>query len=252
VEPHGLARLEAGDTPEAAAVAGHLAGCPSCAEELSRLRRAAAILRPALAGTPTPELRERTLAFVRAVGRPRGDGAGEGTPTALLVRPPEARRGRRRIAARAWLAAAAVLLVVAFGSGLLLAGRPSGGSGPDAALAAVTRAQAQVLAAPDAISVALAEPAGTARGTLAAAPSTGQIVVAATGLAPAPAGREYTCWVESGGQRTRLGTMWFAGDVAWWAGPAALPASLPAGTSFGVSLGEVGGSAGETVLIGTP
>ena len=41
-EPDGLDRLMAGDTADAAAVAGHLAGCPSCAEELVRIRRTAA------------------------------------------------------------------------------------------------------------------------------------------------------------------------------------------------------------------
>jgi len=30
VEPDGLERLMAGDTPTAQAVAGHLAGCPAC------------------------------------------------------------------------------------------------------------------------------------------------------------------------------------------------------------------------------
>ena len=34
VEPGGLERLMAGDTPTAAVVAGHLAGCPDCADEL--------------------------------------------------------------------------------------------------------------------------------------------------------------------------------------------------------------------------
>ena len=38
-EPDGLDRLMAGDTSEAAAVAGHLAGCEACAGELMRLRR---------------------------------------------------------------------------------------------------------------------------------------------------------------------------------------------------------------------
>ena len=36
-EPGGLDRLAAGDTVDAAAVAGHLVGCPSCAEEARRL-----------------------------------------------------------------------------------------------------------------------------------------------------------------------------------------------------------------------
>ena len=42
VEPGGLDRLMAGDTPTAQAVAGHLAGCPACTEELGRLQRVGA------------------------------------------------------------------------------------------------------------------------------------------------------------------------------------------------------------------
>ena len=37
VEPGGLARLMAGDTAEAAALAGHLAGCDECTQEMARL-----------------------------------------------------------------------------------------------------------------------------------------------------------------------------------------------------------------------
>ncbi len=72
VEPGGFDRLTAGDTPEAATVAGHLAACPACAEELARLHRADSILRPILATMPSFELRARVLDQVRAVGRDRG------------------------------------------------------------------------------------------------------------------------------------------------------------------------------------
>src|SRR5256885_8585129 len=71
VEPGGLARLMAGDTPEAAALAGHLAGCDECTQEMAHLRRVAGIVRGVVRTTPPPELREQTLAFVRAVGRQR-------------------------------------------------------------------------------------------------------------------------------------------------------------------------------------
>ena len=71
VEPNGFDRLAAGDTPEASALAGHLAGCPECSAELERLRRASAVIRDAVRTTAPPELRERTLAFVAAVGRDR-------------------------------------------------------------------------------------------------------------------------------------------------------------------------------------
>ncbi len=76
VEPGGLARLMAGDTPVAAAVVGHLAGCERCAEELRRMSRAAPLLRDVVRTTPPADLRDRTLAYVREYGRPRGDEAG--------------------------------------------------------------------------------------------------------------------------------------------------------------------------------
>jgi hypothetical protein len=77
------------------------------------------------------------------------------------------------------------------------------------------------------------------------------MVAVAVDLPDPGVGREYACWVEVGGVRTRLGTMWLTGSVAWWNGPAALPASLGPGASFGVSLVTVGsGGAGDPVLTG--
>src|SRR5690242_10143713 len=72
IEPGGLERLMAGDTPTAAVVAGHLAGCPECGLELERLRRTVGAIRPAVRAVPPPELRQRTLDYVAALGRPRG------------------------------------------------------------------------------------------------------------------------------------------------------------------------------------
>ena len=72
IEPGGLERLMAGDTPTASIVAGHLAGCVDCAEELERLRRSVGLIRPTVRSVPPPELKERTLASVAALGRPRG------------------------------------------------------------------------------------------------------------------------------------------------------------------------------------
>src|SRR3954468_13653258 len=73
VEPGGLERLMAGDTQRAAIVAGHLAGCPDCRAELERLRRSVGLISPAVRAVPPPELKQRTLAYVAALGRPRGD-----------------------------------------------------------------------------------------------------------------------------------------------------------------------------------
>src|SRR3954468_7964148 len=74
IEPGGLERLMAGDTATAAVVAGHLAGCGECTAELERLRRSVGVIRPAVRAVPPPELRQRTLDYVAAVGRPRAPG----------------------------------------------------------------------------------------------------------------------------------------------------------------------------------
>ena len=54
VEPGGLDRLMAGDTPEAQAVAGHIAGCEACAVELERVGRVSAAVRSSMADVPPP------------------------------------------------------------------------------------------------------------------------------------------------------------------------------------------------------
>ena len=54
LEPGGLDRLMAGDTALAQAVAAHLAGCPSCTEELVRLQRSAPLVRSVVREMPPP------------------------------------------------------------------------------------------------------------------------------------------------------------------------------------------------------
>jgi hypothetical protein len=262
VEPGGLDRLAAGDTGEAAAVAGHLAGCPGCMDELTRLRRADMLLRPVLATAAPPELRARTLAYVRAVGRERGVPAvAAPMPAAPAVAPapdvapvPRNRVAAPRMARRAaWPAAVAAALVVGLAGGLLVSGGRAAPEAGDAAVAftQVTREGAALLAAPDSARVVLADAAGVARGSVIVARSAGRMVAVAVDLPDPGPGREYRCWVEVGGTRTRLGTMWLTGSVAWWNGPAALPANLGPGSRFGVSLATVGsGGAGEPVLTG--
>jgi len=90
VEPGGLERLVAGDTPMAAAVVAHLAGCEPCSEELRRLSRAAPLLRDLVRTTPPADLRERTLAFVAAHGRRRGEPSDK-APVATMEPLPVAR-----------------------------------------------------------------------------------------------------------------------------------------------------------------
>jgi hypothetical protein len=258
VEVGGLDRLEAGDTVEAAAVVGHLAGCPDCVEELARLRRASALLRPILGGKPHPTLRERTLAHVRVLGVSRSVGAQapltSSVPAAARLssagRPaPATNMGRQG----GWAAAVAAALVIGLAGGVLLAGggQPealTGNSDPATALAIVARETAALIEAGGVREVALLDAAGRPAGTLVLSPTQGRVVVTATGLEEPGPGAAYRCWVEVGGRRTQLGTMWWAGEVAWWAGEVSLPVPLPPGARYGISLVGAAASPDDEVL----
>ena len=268
VEPEGLDRLMAGDTPASAAVAGHLAGCPDCAAELVRIRRTAVVARDVIRSEPDPALRDRTLAFVRSVGRDRsGEGAAAPAdhPASITVLPapaeapvaPQARRERPSRRGLALLAVAAAV-VIAVGVGFA-AGSASqretieGHESEIAVLEDATTTALRIQAQPDAQIVALAPTptGGDASGSLAFSPSTGELVAVATNLEPEAANEEYACWVEVGGQRQRLGRMYWAGDLWAWAGPVDGLDSLPPGAVFGVSLSPTDGGPGDPVLTGS-
>jgi hypothetical protein len=112
-----------------------------------------------------------------------------------------------------------------------------------AQLSAVTTATLSVTAEPDVERVALVSPDGAATaGSLLFSPSTTELVVVATDLAPAPAGQEYRCWVVRDGEREVVGKMFFGGDLAYWVGDVEAVAGLTEAATFGVSLVEVGGT----------
>lgn len=268
IEPMGLDRLMAGDTPTAAAVAAHLAGCERCTTELERLRRGVPLLRDVVRTTPPADLRERTLAFVREQGIPRGRdadaaagsrvGGSLGVPVGPAGSAPVAiplSRGRGILPWVAAIAAAVVLSVAA--TSFIVEGRLdqrlTAQSETIDHLGAVTVATLGVTAEPDARRVELAaadDP--SASGTIVYSPATTELVVVATGLAPAPAGMEYRCWVERGGRRESIGKMFFGGDLAYWVGDSPSVAELPDGATFGVSLGSVDGdpTGAEPVIVG--
>ena len=276
LEPGGLERLMAGDTATAQAVSAHLAGCPSCTEELVRLQRAAPLIRSVVREMPAPELRARTMAAIRAEGviRPlaaasAGAGAGAGAATAPTTLPvlgtpavdaphPIGRRwrGTRVLGLVATIAAAVVLSVVS--TSLIVGGRVDGQLAGQAeqisALEEVTTATLTVTAQPDAHHVALASASdGTVAGSLAFSPSIAQLVVVTTGLAAPPAGMEYRCWVEVAGARRPVGKMFFSRDLAYWIGSAPAVSGISGRATFGVSLVGTGGSSVDTapVLVGT-
>jgi hypothetical protein len=262
VEPDGLERLMAGDTPDGAAVAGHLAGCPDCTAELTQIRRASVSAREAVRSLPDPALRERTLAFVRTVGRDRSEvRVGVASAPAAAGQAPApvdiatARRPRWRFAVLSGFAAAVVIAgVLGFATaGVVLAPGTDNHDSEIAVLSAATRTTMRIEQQPDATHLLLTATDGTAgtTGTLLFSPSSGELVMVADGLAPLPSGKEYGCWVEVNGQRRRIGRMYPGGGVQAWAGPVADLASLPPGTLFGVSLVPIGGGVGVPVLAGT-
>lgn len=236
VEPGGLDRLAAGDTPEAAAIAGHLAGCPSCAEEARRLATIEPVLREVAATMPPDSLRERTLTLVREIGRPRGvvaSGSPSAAPSSAPVAPPRRRLG--------WPAAiAAVLAVVLVGGGLLGARLTQQLSDQAEALAELNTATFRVSAESDATLVALSgrdASSGAIAGSLLFSPTTTELVVSAPGLAEPAAGRQLACWVmRADGSRARMGKMEFGAGVAYWTGWAEELKAAGPGTVFGVTM----------------
>jgi hypothetical protein len=257
VEPGGLDRLMAGDTAMAAAVVGHLAGCERCSEELRRLTRAVPLLRDTVRTTPPADLRERTLAYVRAHGRPRGETAAalitaDGpaltagaaadtmparTPLSAAVEP------RRRIdRLLPWVATAAAVVALLVASMSFVTGRAEAErqAAVIRGLEALNVTTIEITGDPDASRVALISTTGSdTSGTLLFSPSTTKLTVVATDLEEPPAGQEWRCWVEIDGRRQSVGKMFYADDLAFWVGETPEVSDLPDGTTFGVSLTQV-------------
>jgi hypothetical protein len=238
VEPDGLARLMAGDTAIAAAVAGHLVGCDACGGEFERLGRAAPLLRDVVRTTPSADLRERTLAYVREHGVSRGAPAGPATAPAV----PETRGRTARVLP--WVASIAAVLALAVAGASLLAVQGVSQQLADqdraiAGLEAVTSGTIEITGEPDAQRVALSASDADTTGSLLFSPTTTKLVVVATGLDRPPAGQEYRCWVEVGGERQNVGRMFFGDDLAFWVGDTPAVSEVGPGTTFGVSLADL-------------
>jgi hypothetical protein len=263
-EPGGLERMMAGDTPPAAALVGHLAGCDACSTELERLRRGVPLLRDVVRTTPSPELRERTLAFVRERGVPRpvsaapADASTTREPVAIPVAARDPVAVSRRPSLLPWvasIAAAVVLSVIA--SSLIIGARVDEQlAAQDRAIAgleAVTSATLAITAEPDAARVALSSTDGSpTSGSLLFSPSTTELVVVADGLTEPPSGQEYRCWLLLDGTRVDVGRMFFADELAFWAGDTPEVATASDGTTFGVSLTQVDAPSldAEPVIVG--
>lgn len=253
VEPEGFDRLVAGDTTDAAALAGHLAGCPDCADEMERLRRAASMIRTTVRSLPPPDLRERTLALVAAVGRDRSGGVVD-LDSARRTRARSEPGNRRGLILWAASVAAAVMIAIVGTSawvGRIQDERATVQAQQIASLAKVATWTLRIDAEPDAQHVELASASG-ATASLVFSPTSTELVVLASGLAEPPAGQEYRCWLETAAGRAPIGKMFFGGGVSFWVGEVATVNAATTGTRFGVSLVPVGGDAvsGDPVLLG--
>ena len=274
VEPGGLDRLVAGDTATAQAVAGHLAGCLSCTAELGRLQRASTLIREVAREIPPADLRERTLATVRAAGVARGAGAdveigalgsavavptgaspaAGALPAVGPTSPPVQARSRSTLG---WVAAVAAVVVLSVtATSVIVGGRVDERLAAQArtigALEKVTSATLLITSEPDVRRVALSGAEPGLAGSLLFSPSTSELVVVATGLRPPPAGQEYRCWVEQAGERQGVGKMFFSEQLAYWVGPVPAIKGLVGEATFGVSLVDLDGAAldSEPVLDG--
>jgi hypothetical protein len=255
-EPNGIDRLMAGDTPLAGSIAAHLAGCPECTEELDRLRRASILIGEAVRTTPPPELRERTLALVREVGRDRAPAAEPALSPVAPVTPAAVARPAARTGPRlAWVAAIAAAAVFAVMATAFVVDRQSADrlaavEDDVAGLSHVTAATVALSVEPDAEHVRL-DGTDDRWGRLIYSPAKGELAVVASGLLEPAGDREYRCWVEVGGQRTPVGKMFFGGDLAFWAGPVERLTSLPTDATFGVSLVDTtsGSDVGEPPVL---
>lgn len=250
-EPNGIDRLMAGDTPLAGSIAAHLAGCPECTEELDRLRRAGILIGDAVRTTPPPELRQRTLALVRAVGRDRTPQPEPRLEPGAVPVASSGGSGRRL----AWVGAIAAAVILAVAGTVLVIDRQAGDrvaryEDQLAGLSRVTAATLALSGEPDAEQVRL-EGTEDRWGRLIYSPGTGELAVIARGLTEPAGDREYRCWVEVDGERQPVGKMFFGGDLAFWAGPVETLTSLPADATFGVSLVDTtsGSDVGEPPVL---
>ncbi|HSS35206.1 MAG TPA: anti-sigma factor [Patescibacteria group bacterium] len=262
VEPGELDRLAAGDTPDAAAIAGHLAGCPACAEEAHRLARLVPLVREAAQTIPPEALRAQTLDLVRTVGRPRGAnltlvepssraGAGSSSQAAVTpvsapvgvvpADPAEDRRPPRRRLTRVPATIAAVVALVLLAGGAVYAVQQSQQHAAEsAALAELNTATLRVSALPDSTRVELTGTSGNgepAKGTLLFSPATTELVISSPNLAAPAAGQQYACWMERpDGSRSKMGYMDFGGGLAYWSGWNDHLRDAGPGTKFGITL----------------
>ena len=259
LEPDGLDRLMAGDTAESVALAGHLAGCDECTAALASMRRTTDVLRLVAADTPSPDLRERTLALVAAVGRPRGASTPNDDGVRVAPTPPSSALARIRdgfvsrsprwaLAAVAGAAAFALLAAASFVAADLQ-GQLERARQDAARMHELTGQVETLLQQPNVRTVPLVASDGSTAGELVFDATSERLVVMSSDLPAPPAGREYRCWVEEPGGRVSVGRMWFEDGLAYWSGTGHAVTDWTDASTFGVSLETVGTPASAPAIL---
>lgn len=187
------------DDTTARAVRAHLAACIECGTYDDATRRAA--LKLDIYRGPSPEVRTRTLAAAQRLAR---------APS--VVGPTAA--PQRTGGGLTWRLAALVLVIGVLGAGAGAWWANAARQGSDH-LAEAVAMMSELANSPGAHEVVLRDAAGTGNGIAVMSEGTHEMAVLATHL---PAGTEYDCYLERGGQRTWIGHMYGDRGVQYWTG----------------------------------
>jgi anti-sigma-K factor RskA len=242
--------LTALDKQDERALKEHLAACEECAPEMDQwLATAAALAYESQPLEPSSELRERIVEAVRREAI---------VPSVARVIPLRPRTARQMKGFRGFAAIAAALIFVALVAGLIILWRENRAARSEIARlgAQINNSQDQlhqqreILALLTRVGTRMAELAGTkdaptAHAVLAFDNQSGNAVLVAQGLPPAPAGKAYQLWFIAGGKP--LPGSVFKTDAA---GNAVLHDQVPAGALdsavFAVTLEPQGGVSSPT------
>jgi anti-sigma-K factor RskA len=232
-EPHtlvGAYALDALDAADRQSFESHLSVCRACTEELRTLREATARLAEAVAAPPPPDLQRHVEA---AVARTR-------QLPPKPVRLPGPQRGalhrRRPVSARLVARAAIVVVGLASAAGIGYLVAPS--TSPSARTAD-SQQVAEVLTAPDAVTMRMHVPTG-GTATVVMSRREHAVMFAASGLRILPRSKCYELWIMGPGGTT-------SGEVLpapthGMTGPVVAAASMRSGQHLALTVEPNGGS----------
>ncbi|MER6450403.1 anti-sigma factor [Streptomyces venezuelae] len=232
-DPHTLTGayvLDALDPGERTSVERHLAGCPSCAQEVREFSETVTRLGLAVAAPPSAALRDEVMRRIATVRQepPRAVKGAHGNRAKPRWRP-----------ASNWALAACFAAAVALGGVAVSQYGQAEEARQQAQQARVTNdAVGSILAAADA-RVATAPLRGGAVGTVVVSASRNQAVFAASGMPAPPSGKVYQLWYDDGGGRMRSAGLMDTGTPAT---ATLLDGPVNAASGMGVTVEPAGGS----------